>query len=61
MAARGKDVEKRATVAGGGRRPNADVEGLKSVAAGRLRTSIVNALVLAMLGRWYLRVEVVVD
>lgn len=48
-------VEKRAMVAGGGRRPNADGEGLKSVVAGRLRTSIVNAFGLAIVdagSRW---------
>ena len=54
-AARGKVVEKRAMVAGGDRRPNADGEGLKSVVAGRLRTSIVNAFGLAIVdagSRW---------
>ena len=49
-AARGKVVEKKATVAGEGRRPDANCDGLSSVAAGRPRASIVNGLVEAMVG-----------
>lgn len=49
MAARAKVVENRATVAGDGR-PGAKGDGLSSVAAGRLRASIVNGLVLAIVG-----------
>lgn len=50
VAARGKVVEKRATVAAVGRRPVAKCEGLRSVAAGRLRASMLNGFVLAILG-----------
>lgn len=48
VAARGKVVEKSATVAGEGRRPAAKAAGLKSVAAGRVRASMVNDRVLAI-------------
>lgn len=48
MAARESVVEKKATVAGEGRRADANCEGLSKVAAGRLRTSIVNGFVLAI-------------
>lgn len=48
VAARGKVVEKSATVAGEGRRPAAKAAGLKSVAAGRARASMVNDRVLAI-------------
>jgi hypothetical protein len=41
-------VEKSATVAGDGRRPAAKAAGLKSVAAGRVRASMVNDRVLAI-------------
>lgn len=55
VAAREKVVEKRATVAGEGRRPDAKCDGLSSVAAGRLRASIVNGFVLAIVsGGWSL-------
>lgn len=51
VAARGKVVENRATVAGDGRRPDANCDGLRSVDVGRLRASIVNGFVLAIVGR----------
>jgi hypothetical protein len=51
VAARRRVVEKKATVAGEGRRPDANCDDLSSVAAGRPRASIVNGLVLAIVGR----------
>ena len=48
MAARDRVVEKKATVAGDGRRADANCDGLSSVAAGRPRASIVNGFVLAI-------------
>jgi hypothetical protein len=72
VAARAKVVEKRATVAGDGRRVM-NCEGRSSVAAGRVRASIVNGFVLAIVGaggrgkglwrldRTLLRSEVTVD
>jgi hypothetical protein len=51
VAARRRVVEKKATVAGEGRRPDANCDDLSSVAAGRPRASMVNGLVLAIVGR----------
>ena len=48
VAARGKVVEKRATVAGEGRRPAAKAEGRSRVAAGRVRASMYSDRVLAI-------------
>lgn len=48
MAALESVVEKKATVAGEGRRADANCEGRRKGAAGRLRASIVNGLVLAI-------------
>jgi hypothetical protein len=45
-------VEKKATVAGEGRRPDANCDDLSSVAAEEPRASIVNGLVLAIVERW---------
>lgn len=50
MAARERVVEKRATVAGEGRRPDANCDGRSNVAAGRLRANIINGFVLAIVG-----------
>lgn len=50
VADRAKVVEKRATVAGEGRRPVVKAEGLRNVAAGRARASMVNDRVLAIVG-----------
>lgn len=55
MAARDRVVEKKATVAGEGSRWEANCDGRSIVAAGRLRASNVNGLVLAIMGgRWSL-------
>jgi hypothetical protein len=51
VAARRRVVEKKATVAGEGRRPDANCDDLSSVAAEEPRASIVNGLVLAIVGR----------
>jgi hypothetical protein len=51
VAARRMVVEKKATVAGEGRRPDANCDDLSSVAAEGPRASIVNGLVLAIVGR----------
>jgi len=48
VAARERVVEKKATVAGEGRRPDAKCGDRSSVAAGRLRANIVNGFALAM-------------
>jgi hypothetical protein len=48
VAARAKVVEKRATVAGEGKRPAAKAEGRSSVGAKRVRASMVNGRVLAI-------------
>lgn len=50
VAARGIVVEKKATVAGEGRRPAANCDDLKSVAAVWPRASIVSGFVLAIVG-----------
>jgi len=55
VAARAKVVEKSATVAGEGRRPAAKGEGLKSVAAGLLRASMLSGFVLAIVGDGWVR------
>jgi hypothetical protein len=53
VAARGKVVEKKAAVAGEGRRLDERGDGLKSTDAGRLRTSMLNGFVLAIMdARW---------
>jgi hypothetical protein len=49
VAARDSVVEKKATVAGEGRRPDANCGDRSSVTAGRLRTNIVNGFALAIL------------
>jgi len=49
VAARGKVVEKRATVAGVGRRPAAKWEGSRRAATGRVRASMVSDRVLAIM------------
>ena len=49
MAARERVVEKKATVAGEGRRPDANCGDRSRVAAGRLHASIVNGFTLAIL------------
>jgi len=48
VAARDRVVEKKATVAGEGRRPDANCGDRRSVAAGRLRANIVNGFALAI-------------
>jgi len=48
VAARASVVEKKATVAGEGRRPDAKCGDRSSVAAGRLRANIVNGFALAI-------------
>jgi len=48
VAARERVVEKKATVAGEGRRPDANCGDRSSVAAGRLRANIVNGFALAI-------------
>jgi hypothetical protein len=48
VAARDRVVEKKATVAGEGRRPDANCGDRSSVAAGRLRANIVNGFALAI-------------
>jgi hypothetical protein len=50
VAARRMVVEKKATVAGEGRRPDANCDCLSSVAAGAPRASIVNGFMLAIVG-----------
>lgn len=50
MADRERVVEKKATVAGEGTRPVANWEDLSSDAAGPPRASIINGLVLAIVG-----------
>ena len=50
MAARDRVVEKKATVAGEGRRPDANCEDLSIVAADGPRASMVNGFVLAIVG-----------
>jgi len=49
VAARVRVAEKKATVAGVGRRTDATCDGRRRVAAGRLRASIVNGFVLAIM------------
>lgn len=61
VAARGKVVEKSATVAGEGRRPAAKAEGRSRLAAGRVRASMVNGRVLAIVGVGWSRRWGVVD
>jgi hypothetical protein len=51
VAARRTVVEKKATVAGEGRRPDANCDDLSSAAAEVPRASIVNGMVLAIVGR----------
>lgn len=48
VAARARVVEKKATVAGEGRRPDANCGDRSSVAAGRLRANMVNGFALAI-------------
>jgi hypothetical protein len=50
VAARRTVVEKKATVAGEGKRPDANCDDLSSVAAEGPRASIVNGFVLAIVG-----------
>jgi hypothetical protein len=50
VAARRTVVEKKATVAGEGRRPDANCDDLSNVAAEEPRASIVNGFVLAIVG-----------
>lgn len=50
VAARERVVEKKATVADEGRRPDANCDGLSIVAAGRPRANIINGFVLAIVG-----------
>jgi hypothetical protein len=50
VAARRKVVEKKATVAGEGRRPDANCDDLRRVAAEEPRASIINGFVLAIVG-----------
>jgi hypothetical protein len=50
VAARRTVVEKKATVAGDGRRPDANCDDLSSVAAEEPRASIVNGFMLAIVG-----------